>query len=213
MKKLILLMVLFKVSAVGIVAQNARYQKTMENYLSKLDTASTLVTYKSLANGFERVANAEKNQWLPYYYSAYCYALSALVQRDPSVIDNIADKCESLLKVADSLNQKNSEIMCLNSMINSARIMVDPQNRGMKYGMLASQNLMTAKSLDPSNPRPFLLEAQSKIYTPEQWGGGKIAAQKSLEEAKKRLASFKPASNLHPNWGSKLAEMIETQLK
>ncbi len=211
MKKLFLILLVCSISE--MFAQTERFQKTMESYISKLDTASNSATYKSLANGFERVATAEKNQWLPYYYSAYCYALEALLQRDPSNLDMIADKCEVMLKIADSLSQKNSEIMCLMSMVNSARIMVDPQNRGMKYGILASQNLMAAKNLDPTNPRPYLLEAQSKIYTPEQWGGGKVAAKKALDEGKVKLESFTPASSLHPSWGKKLVEMIESQLK
>lgn len=213
MKLLYLFFFFFLLSVTITNAQSDKFQKSMENYVSKLDTASSASTFKALANGFERIATAEKTQWLPYYYSAYCYVLGAFMQRDPQELDKIADKSELLLNKADSLSQKNSEIACLMSMVNSARIMVDPQNRGMKYGMLSSQYLMTAKNLDPTNPRPYLLEAQSKIYTPEQWGGGKVAAKKSLDEGKSRLETFKPASKLHPTWGAKLVEMVEGQLK
>lgn len=197
----------------AVFPQSNKYEASMEALIQKMDTAQSASVFNTVGNAFERIANAEINQWLPYYYASYCYTLSAFTARDAKTFDSIADKCDKLLDKADSLSKKNSEIMCLRAMTNSMRIMVDPQSRGMKYSMLSSQNLMEAKRLDPSNPRPYLLEAQSKLYTPEQWGGGKEVARKTLEEASKRLESFKPASKIDPSWGLKLKEMIETQLK
>lgn len=197
----------------SVFAQSNKYEASMESLTIKMDTAQSAPVFNTVGNGFERIANAEKNQWLPYYYASYCYILSAFTNRDPNKFDNVADRCDKLLDKADSLSKKNSEIMCLRAMTNSLRIMVDPQSRGMKYGMLSSQNLVEAKKLDPSNPRPYLLDAQSKIYTPEQWGGGKEVARKILDEAIKRLESFKPASKIDPSWGIKMKEMIEAQLK
>ncbi|HMG17060.1 MAG TPA: hypothetical protein VK590_16495 [Saprospiraceae bacterium] len=194
-------------------AQNEKYIKTMEQNVTKLDTASTAVAYNMLANNFERIAKAEKNEWLPYYYAAYCYVVGGFMARDMSKADAVADKAEALINKADTLKTHNSEIMCVMSMINGARIMVDPQTRGMKYGMLSSQQLSMAKTYNPDNPRPYLLESQSKLYTPEQWGGGKAAARMALDEGRKRLASFKPESSIAPHWGEKLAEMIEAQMK
>lgn len=203
----------FSIFALTVFAQNNKYDASMEALIQKMDTAQSASVFNTVGNGFERIANAEINQWLPYYYASYCYTLSAFTTRDSKNFDNVADKCDKLLDKADSLTKKNSEIMCLRAMTNSMRIMVDPQSRGMKFGMLSSQNLMEAKRLDPTNPRPYLLDAQSKLYTPEQWGGGKEVARKMLDEANKRLENFKPASRISPTWGAKMKEMIEAQLK
>lgn len=211
MKKLLMLSILL--SSVMTWAQNEKYVKTMEQNIAKLDTASTFASYSTLANNFERIAKAEKTEWLPYYYAAYCNVITAFMGRDMSKADAIADKAEALINKADTLKSHNSEIMCVMSMVNSCRIMVDPQTRGMKYGMASGQNLAMAKTYNPDNPRPYLLEAQSKLYTPEQWGGGKAAAKASLEEGKKKLANFKPESSISPKWGQKLVDMIETQMK
>ena len=79
--------------------------------------------------------------------------------------------------------------------------MADPMNRYMTFGPAASQALETAKSLNPENPRVYLLEGIDKFYTPEQYGGSKTEGQKLFEEASKKFEAFKPASSIHPSWG------------
>ena len=37
-----------------------------------------------------------------------------------------------------------------------------------------------AEALDSTNPRPVLLEAENKFYTPEAYGGGKDVAKNIL---------------------------------
>jgi hypothetical protein len=36
----------------------------------------------NLANNFERIATAEKNQWLPYYYAAFCQVNLGFIEKD-----------------------------------------------------------------------------------------------------------------------------------
>ncbi len=50
-----------------------------------------------MANNFTRIADAEKTQWLPYYYAAYCYTMDALREQDVSKKDAIADKADTAL--------------------------------------------------------------------------------------------------------------------
>ena len=47
-------------------AQNEKYQKSMETTLASLETARTSDAWLEAANTFQRIADAEKNQWLPY---------------------------------------------------------------------------------------------------------------------------------------------------
>ncbi|WP_315818240.1 hypothetical protein [Paraflavitalea speifideaquila] len=51
-------------------------------------------------------------------------------------------------------------------MIATLRMMADPMNRYMTYGPQATEALQKAKSLNPENPRVYLLEGQDKFYTP-----------------------------------------------
>jgi hypothetical protein len=157
-----------------------------------------------LANAFERIANAEKTQWLPYYYAALVNINMAnmyFTMQQPDKIDPLMDKAQPLLQKAQELEKNNSELFCLEKMYNTGKMMADPMNRYMTYGPAASQALATAKGLDPSNPRVYLLEGIDKYYTPEQFGGSKTEGKALFAEASAKLETFKPASSIHPSWG------------
>lgn len=189
---------------------NPEFEKTMLEKIALIDSSYKPGAMVALIAGFERIAVAEKKEWLPWYYAGMCQLMQAFMQRDKSKIDAMVDKADYFVAKADSLQKNNSEITCLKSMSKAARIMVDEQARGMKYGMESDQLLMEAKLQDPQNPRPYLMEAQSKMYTPEQYGGGKQLTMVALQEALKRYKTFKPFTSIHPNWGEdRVNEMVK----
>jgi len=51
-------------------AQSDKYTKAMEALVPSIDTTRSYDGLITLANSFERIANAEKTQWLPFYYAA-----------------------------------------------------------------------------------------------------------------------------------------------
>jgi len=183
-------------------AQDAKFQSAMKNNIAALDTSfRNSQNLLSVANNFERIAMAEKTQWLPYYYAAYALVNYGFMSTDKSKTDQFADRAELLAMKADSLSRNNSEISCLKSMIASVRLMVNPMERFMEYGPISGAELEKAIAQDPSNPRPYLLKGQSLKYTPEQFGGGCKKASEQLNIAKEKFENFKPASDLAPDWG------------
>lgn len=201
MKKTILSLIIICAAAISF-AQSDKYAGAMKKNILMLDSAMQKGNAKELANNFERIADAEKTQWLPYYYAAYANIVSSYSEKDKTKIDPIADKAEELLAKAEAIaGKENSEIAVIKSMIASTHMMVDPQSRYMKYGAAAASNIEIAKKLDPSNPRPVYLEAQSKFYTPEAFGGGKAVAKPLFEKALAMFNTFKPENELYPSWG------------
>ncbi len=193
-------------------AQSDKYAGAMKKNISMLDSAMQKGNAKELANNFERIGDAEKSQWLPYYYAAYCNVISTYTEKDKTKNDAIADKAEELIIKAEGLaGKENSEIAVIKSMIASAHMMVDPQSRYMQYGAASASNIEKAKALDPSNPRPFYLEGQAKLYTPEAFGGGKDVAKPLFEKALAMFDAFKPASELHPTWGKSATQYFLAQ--
>lgn len=183
-------------------SQSDKYVGAMKDNISKIDGAIAKNSVTELANNFQRIGDAEKNQWLPYYYAAYLTALQSIMTQDNDQKDPIADKAESLLKSAQEIaGQENSEILVIRSMIATARLTVDPQSRYMTYGPEISEAIKKSEALDPSNPRPVLIEAQNIFYTPESFGGGKEAAKPLFEKAEKLFNTFKPSDELAPVWG------------
>jgi hypothetical protein len=200
MQRIILVFALFITSFSGF-AQNDAYHSTMAGLLTKMKSASSIEMYTPIANGFERVANAEPKQWLPKYYAAFCYVMQSMMNSNKDQIDPVIDQAEKLLTDAAAL-VKNDEILCLQAFCKSARIGVNPMARGMKYGMESSKLLESAKALNPENPRIYLLQGQSAFYTPEAFGGGKAKAKPIFEQAVAKYAAFKPTDDLSPNWGA-----------
>ena len=92
-------------------------------------------------------------------------------------------------------------------------MMVDPMSRWQKYGMMQKEELERAKQIDVNNPRIYFLEGQSIFNMPEQFGGGKENAKPLFEKSVELFKSFKPVSNLYPNWGNKLAEQMLAKCK
>lgn len=204
MKKITLFITLLFAVAV-LNAQSEKYVKAMENLVPGIDTTHTQEGLTELANSFERIANAEKTQWLPYYYAALCYINKAnmfFTSQQVDQIDPLMDKAEPLLNKVEELEKDNSEVYCLNKMFNSAKMMADPMNRFMTFGMAANEALEKGKAINPENPRVYLLEGIDKYYTPEQFGGSKTEGKKLFEEALKKFEAFKPASSIHPSWGA-----------
>jgi hypothetical protein len=213
MKKLIFSAILFA-TALTTVAQSEKFTAAMKSSITEMDAAfKNPATLVAVANKFERIATAEKNQWLPYYYAAYCHVNYAFMQQDKSKTDDIADKATALINVADSLMPNNSEISCIKSMIASCHMMVDPMTRWQEYGAASSENMENAMKQDPTNPRPYMLKGQGLKYTPEQFGGGCATAKPELQTAIDKYATFKAASELHPNWGKEYTEGLLKECK
>ena len=194
-------MLFFLLATIAGYSQNERYNGAMQKNLQAMGTASSAEAMLNVVNTFERIGNAEKNQWLPYYYASVAQVWHAFMLNDVKQFDLLADKAEGFLKKAEEIEKNNSEIALVKAMIATLRMMVDPMTRFMQYGQMSAQYVEESKKLDPSNPRPYMWQAQGLSRTPEQFGGGCATAKPVYEEAIKRFEVFQPASPLHPSWG------------
>ncbi len=185
-------------------AQSEQYKQamketlgTMKGYSEKTSAADMLAT----ANQFERIAGAEQKEWLPRYYAGLLYVYLGFSGKDATEKDKYLDQADKYLKEAQALAPKNDELAVLKAYIAQSRMVVDPMNRWQTYGATFQEAVAEAKALNPGNPRPYVLEGQSLYYTPEQYGGGAKVACPLLQQAAEKFTTFKPASELHPNWG------------
>ncbi len=213
MKKLFLLAAVSFLATVTF-AQSEKYLASMKANIAAIDTSfKNPANLLDLANKFERIATAEKTQWLAYYYAALCQVNYTCMEQNKTKIDAIADKATELIDKADALQPNNSEISCLKSMIASAHMMVNPMQRFMEYGQEAQTFIDAAQKQDPTNPRPEYLKGQGLKYTPEQFGGGCVTAKPILQSSLDKYNKFKPASDIHPNWGKQRVEMLIGECK
>lgn len=180
----------------------SKYETAMQKNLALFDSAKTVQDFQSLSAAFERIGEAEKTQWLPYYYAGL--ALSIAGWMDVSLDkDANAAKILAFCDKAEAL-QKNSEIYELRFMALTQQFLVDPTTRYATYLPQASAALTKGMEIDPNNPRLYYLQGSNLFNTPEQYGGGKAKAKPVLEKAvqlyKEENKTRKP---LYPKWGEK----------
>jgi hypothetical protein len=184
-------------------AQSDKYVAAMQKNIPLLDSAKTIDQLQSLAGTFERIGDAEKTQWLPYYYAALA---QTWIGWNPDTKDKDANsqKINAYLAKAEAID-KNAETYAVENMSATQQMLVDPQTRYATNGRDAAEALQKGLALDPNNPRLYYLQGMSLFGTPPQFGGGKDKAKPVFE---KSVALFKAAQPkpLYPTWGAKQAE-------
>jgi hypothetical protein len=208
MKKLIFLSII-SIASFSSFAQNEKFVAAMKKNISEIDASfAKPENFIILANSFERIGTSEKNQWLPFYYAALCRVNYSYKQPDASGNDVIAEYATRLINKADSLMPNNSEISCVKSMIAGIQLMVNPMQRWGQYGAASQKAMAMAMQQDSTNPRPYMLKGQNLKFTPANFGGGCKTAAAPLTTAMEKFATFKPASDIAPNWGKMYTETM-----
>lgn len=193
-------------------ADDEKYVAAMKKNLIQMDSMKTVDDMVDLTNAFIRIASAEKDKWLPYYYATQLFVLTSFTDTVNSKKDGYLDEAVKILAIADSLQPKESEIYVLKGLICQARLQIDPMNRYMQYGFEMNENFEKAIALDPTNPRPEYLKGVTLFYTPEQFGGGAKVAKPLLESALKKFNDFVPKNELMPHWGKQQVEDFLKQI-
>lgn len=221
MKHLLLAATVF--ISVAAFSQSDKYEGAMKQALIQMDSAKTVSDFEGVAATFQRIGDAEKTQWLPYYWSGLALTRTGwmyfpdgkgvtAVKTDnlSATIDALSGRINGLEDKADALatdNDAKSEILLIRNMAYTQQMLIDPQTRYMSYGMQAGTALDNALQLSPNNPRAYYLKGSSLFGTPEQYGGGKEAAKPMFEKAVE-LGKAEQHKPLMPHWGLDQSEQM-----
>jgi hypothetical protein len=206
MRKTILFLVMLVTLAAS--AQDDKYTQVMKKNIAQLDSAKTIDELTSLAATFNRIGDAEKTKWLPYYYAALA---QTWIGWNPATTDKDANstKINAFLARAEAI-EKNSETYAVANMSATQQMLVDPQNRWSTNGKDANEALQKGLAADPNNPRLYYLQGMSLFGTPVQFGGGKDKAKPLFEKSVTLYKSAQPKP-LYPTWGQDQAEKMLAQ--
>src|SRR6476660_565082 len=103
-----MLIVLLTLSTIATFAQSDKYMQAMKNSLSRFDSVKTTEEYQALAATFERIGDAEKTEWLPYYYSGLALLTPAWTDMKVDKDAN-AQKVKALLDKAEALTKDSKD--------------------------------------------------------------------------------------------------------
>lgn len=194
--------------SVAAFSQTDKYTMAMQKNLAMLDSAKTTADLNATSAAFERVGDAEKTQWLPYYWSALAKVRVGWVDNSVDK-DKLANETKALIAKGEAINQ-NAEFFSLRDMAAVQQMMVNPQERWQTYGKEAGDALQKGMQLDSKNPRLFYLQGMSVFNTPEQFGGGKAKAKPIFQQAAD-LYKTEEKKPLYPTWGADMTDQMLAQ--
>jgi len=186
------------------VFAQSKYDAAMEKGIDEVYKASSPEAFQASANFFERVSNAEKEQWLPNYYAAYALIMKGFFGASPEQQNALSLKADEFLAKAEAISQNNSEISVLRSMVLVLQMQAD-QSKAMTLGPQATMVVQKAIQQDTTNPRAYMQLAQMLYHTPTAFGGGKEPGLKALYKSIDAFSNHKPTAKYMPMWGEAYA--------
>lgn len=204
MKKIITLLTL--VFTVCLTAQTP-YEKGMEKAFELWKTNQT----KEASQLFERIATAEKDNWLPPYYAATIEIIESFQIKEEATLIAKLNKAQVFLDAANSLSPDNPEILIRQALLHVAYMAFDGQKYGMTMSMKNAALYKKAFELAPENPRVILSKAESDMGAARFFGQSTKPfcenIKKAIELSKKEEITLK----FYPKFNVERAEKVLEQ--
>jgi hypothetical protein len=162
---------------------------------------------------FERIASAEKANWLPSYYVALVNTTQAFMTQDKEKISALLNKAQEAVEMSKAISQENSEIYVMEALIQVAWIVYDPATNGMKLSGKVAQLYNKALALDPANPRAVFGKAEFEMGGARYFGQDTKPMCAEVERAVTLFAEDKPETPFHPSWGLDRAQQTLNECK
>ncbi len=204
----------FMILLVAVVASaNNRYDETMAKNIDVVYNAKTTDELQQAVNQLDRVGQAEKTKWEPYYYAAFGYIMMANQSADPVKKDAYLDQAKAELEKATAVKQEESEIITLQGFVSLIRITVDPATRGQQYSGLAGQSFKKALTINPENPRALAMLAQMQFGTAKFFKAPFDEACATTHKALEKFSTYRSENPFAPAWGKGMTEGLLAQCK
>jgi hypothetical protein len=150
---------------------------------------------------FERIASAEKDNYLPNYYVALINTTEAFDPANKDKITSLLAKANAALDLELAKAPNNVELLVVQAMAKTALLASDPMTYGMTLSPKISGIYMKAYMLAPENPRVALCKAEFDLGG-AKWTGADVKEICSrVEKSIDLFAKFKPETPFSPSWG------------
>ncbi|WP_420322973.1 tetratricopeptide repeat protein [Flagellimonas sp.] len=205
MKKLMLLFILM--GSVGVTSAQDKYVKGMENAFQLWGSQKPM----EAANLFERIAKAEPDNWLPYYYVAQINTIYSFGEKDFEKLSKQLEKAREFSNLAKAISPDNPELLVQEALINTAWIAFDGATYGMTLSGKTTQLYQKALELAPENPRVVFSKAEWDMGSARYFGKDTTPYCQDVERALELFANFSNDTPFYPSWGKDRAQQVLEQ--
>ncbi len=178
----------------------------MDSAIKQMNESSDPVSELELVPGFEEIAEAYPDQWLPAYHASRILIISSFSNPVADEKDLLLEQAKKLLDRAFNLAPEESELFVLDAMYYIGMMSVEPETRGPMYYMDATEAIDKSKSLNPENPRACYLDGMMTLNMPDFMGGGPEPARPIFLEAAEKFKNFQSEDPFWPAWGEDLVQ-------
>ena len=158
---------------------------------------------------FERIASAEKNDWLPNYYVSLVNTTASFASKDKETVNALLTKAQAALDIEMVKNPDNAELLVMQAMVYTGWIAFDPMTNGMALSGKVMQLYAQAEKIAPDNPRVVFGKAEFEIGGARFFGSDIKPMCAEVDRSIALFEKFKPETPFSPNWG--LERALETQ--
>lgn len=206
MIRIITLLIMIMCNALTAQSQ---YETGMRKAINLLDADKPA----EASAAFESIAAAQKDNWLPLYYVALANTTEAFKTKDNDKLKALLTKAQTAHDNAKALSANNAELLVLQAMIHTAKIVANPMVNGMKFSGTVNELYDEALQIAPDNPRVVLSKAEFEMGSARFFGSDTKPICVQIERAVTLFANFKPETPFHPHWGKERADAALIQCK
>lgn len=184
-----------------VVSAITQAQSNFEQGMGKALNLMEAGNFEKSEQLLERIASAEKNEWLPHYYIAQINSLKSWNQKDETLLRAQLEKAQKHLDQAFNIEESNPELLIMQAQILTNWVAYDGMTYGMKYGQKISELYIKANKLQPENPRAVFCKAEWEIGSARYFGQDTKPFCKQIEKSIELFANFQTESDYYPSWG------------
>ncbi len=180
------------------------YEKAMEKAFQYWSEGKT----KEAAALFERVSQAETDNWLPTYYTANVLIATSFSVDSMELRTAMLKKAEKNIALAHERSPDNSEILTLEGVLYTSYVAMDPAVYAMQYSNKIMNLHTKAIELDPKNPRAQVNKIEYEMGSARFFGQD---LRPFCDRMKEIIPLFKEQESevpFAPSWGIERAEQV-----
>lgn len=159
----------------------------------------------------ERIAQAEKDNWIPAYYQAMVLTTASFREKNKETQAKYIQSAEDILNTTAQDN--NPEWLVLRAMNKTALMITDPMTKAKELSPSIIGLYKKALAIAPNNPRAVLGLAEFQMNAKKYFNQD---TSKECEDVKKALSLFneeKVTVPFGPSWGKDRAEQLVKECK
>lgn len=163
------------------------------------------------ANLFERIAQAEPDNWLPPFYVAQINVLYSFSEKNEEKLTAQLNKAQDFLNDAKALSKENAEILVVQAQLYTAWVVFDGAKHGMTMSPKINQLYQEAYKIEPENPRAAFGKVEWELGTARWFGQDTKPFCEELKKAVALFDTYEPKGQFYPSGGGEYAQQSLAQ--